>query len=77
MGLSSIIAVAYWFWVEACYAKNGFYPYPIFDEAGFAGRVALFVGSAFIMAFGVGGIKGVYSIVNGGGGSVPGHIKKQ
>lgn len=67
----------YWFWVEACYAKNGFYPYPIFDEAGFAGRVGLFVGSAFIMLFGVGGIKGVYSIVNGKSGGVPGHIKKQ
>jgi hypothetical protein len=67
----------YWFWVEACYAKNGFYPYPIFDEAGFAGRVGLFVGSAFIMASGVGGIKGVYNIVNGRSGGVPGHIKKQ
>jgi len=74
VGLSATIAVVYWFWVEACYAKNGFYPYPIFDEAGFAGRVGLFIGSGLIMAFGVGGIKGVYGILNG---SAPGHIKKQ
>ncbi|KAL8864442.1 MAG: hypothetical protein Q9174_007352, partial [Haloplaca sp. 1 TL-2023] len=46
MALSSCIALGYWFWVEACYAKNGFYPYPLFDVVGFEARVGLFVGSA-------------------------------
>ena len=32
MGVSSLIAVAYWFWTERCFNNNGFYPYPLFGR---------------------------------------------
>lgn len=64
-GLSSCIALAYWFWVEQCYAHNGFYPYPIFDEFGEKGRVALFVGSAAVMGLSTLCLKWLYGRVNG------------
>ncbi|KAG8623777.1 hypothetical protein KVT40_008753 [Elsinoe batatas] len=64
-GLSGIIALAYYVWVEHCYSKNGFYPYPIFDEAGFTGRIILFTGSALVMGIATGVLKGMYAAVNG------------
>ncbi|PNS17713.1 UPF0641 membrane protein [Sphaceloma murrayae] len=64
-GLSALIALAYYAWVEHCYSKNGFYPYPIFDEAGFNGRIVLFAGSAFVMALATVLLKWVYAVVNG------------
>ncbi|KAI9693636.1 MAG: hypothetical protein M1822_002907 [Bathelium mastoideum] len=85
IALSSLIAVAYWFWVEACYAHNGFYPYPIFAEAGTLGRVGLFVMSAVTMASATGLLKWVYAVVNGqeiwekekGKGAKPGDVKRK
>ena len=65
LGLSSGIAVAYWFWVEACFRHNGFFPYPIFDEVGYYGRVGLFVGSAGVMTVSLLCLKWVYGRVNG------------
>ena len=65
VGLSSLIAVCYWFWVEACYFHNGFYPYPIFAEAGTMGRVGLFVMSAITMVVATSLLKWVYGVVNG------------
>jgi hypothetical protein len=70
--LSSGIAIAYWLWVEACYAQNGFYPYPIFDEAGFEGRVGLFSMSAVVMAAAGACLKQVYGSINGW--EVPGKV---
>ncbi|KAF2156764.1 integral membrane protein [Myriangium duriaei CBS 260.36] len=64
-GLSSVIAVAYYFWVEHCYAQNGFYPYPLFDQVGFEGRAALFIGSALVMGSATWALKRVYGAVNG------------
>jgi FAR-17a/AIG1-like protein len=52
LALSSLIAALYYVWVERCYERNGFYPYPIFDLVGAKGRVGLFVGSAVCMAGG-------------------------
>ena len=83
IALSSFIAVAYWFWVEACYAHNGFYPYPIFAEAGTSGRIGLFIMSAVTMVLATGLLKWVYGVVNGkqiweeekGQGPKPGHLK--
>jgi len=66
-GLSVAIAVAYWFWVEACYARNGFFPYPIFDEVGYYGRMGLFAGSAATMLVSTLCLKWVYARVNGSG----------
>jgi hypothetical protein len=64
-GVSTGIAVAYWFWVEECFRNNGFYPYPIFDVAGFNGRVGLFVMSAVIMASGMVGLRVLHGVING------------
>jgi len=64
-GLSGFIAVLYYFWVEQCYAQNGFYPYPIFDKVGYEGRIVLFAGSAATMALSIGCFKWLYSAVNG------------
>lgn len=43
---------------------NGFYPYPIFDMVGFAGRIGLFTMSAAIMTGSTMVLKRIYSIVN-------------
>lgn len=64
-GLSSVIAVGYWFWVEECYRHNGYYPYPIFDALDNTGRVGLFVGSAAVMTVSTVCLKWVYGRVNG------------
>jgi len=29
--LSLGIAFGYWFWIERCFAVNGYYPYPLFE----------------------------------------------
>jgi hypothetical protein len=73
IGISSSIAIGYWFWVEECYKNNGFYPYPIFDEAGPQGRIFLFAMSAVTMSLGVWGLQFAYGILNGT--DVPGKIK--
>ncbi|GAM83446.1 hypothetical protein ANO11243_014340 [Dothideomycetidae sp. 11243] len=64
-GLSAGIALVYYAWVELCFANNGFYPYPIFDEAGLQGRVILFAGSAVVMGVATALLKSVYGAVNG------------
>ncbi|KAL4889978.1 hypothetical protein BDV59DRAFT_209928 [Aspergillus ambiguus] len=81
LGLSSSIAFGYWFWIEKCFAHNGWYPYPIFEQVPFEGRVGLFVLSAVVMAFSTATLKGLYGRVNGYGTtspaqSRPGAIKK-
>lgn len=78
MVLSSAIAGVYWIWVEKCYEQNKFYPYPIFDEVGFEGRVALFAGSAFVMAAATVLLRWLYGAVNGSGvgRERPGIVKK-
>jgi hypothetical protein len=73
---SGFIATGYWWWVERCYERNGYYPYPIFDLVGFEGRVALFVGSAVSMVLGTVVLKALQGRVMGVGrvgyGSRPG-----
>lgn len=63
--LSSAIAIAYWAWVEQCYKYNGYYPYPIFDQVGFGGRVVLFTGSAVVMAVATWCLQLLYGFING------------
>jgi len=72
-GISSSIALGYWFWVEECYRHNKFYPYPIFDEVGPTGRVLLFGASAVTMTLGVITLQAVHGYINGT--DVPGTIK--
>jgi hypothetical protein len=73
IGISSTIAISYWFWVEECYRNNKFYPYPIFDEAGPQGRIFLFAMSAVTMSLGVFTLQYAYGLLNGS--DVPGKIK--
>jgi hypothetical protein len=79
--LSSCIAFGYWFWIEQCFAMNGFYPYPIFELVGFGGRVGLFLASAALMAVNTAVLSWVYRVVNGAGeeraGAVKGEIKSR
>lgn len=63
--LSSVIAIAYWFWIELCFQHNGFYPYPLFAVLDFYGRLGLFAGSAFVMGISTLALKLVYGRVNG------------
>lgn len=65
--------------MEVCHSRNGFYPYPLFEQLSPAGRVALFVGCAVAMALSTAGLKRVYGWVNGatvgGDGERPGNVK--
>lgn len=65
MGLSSIIATLYWFWVEACYAHNGWFPYPIFAKLPPPYRAMLFAGSAITMSTATVLLQWLYKEVNG------------
>ncbi|MCJ1355750.1 MAG: hypothetical protein MMC33_005742 [Icmadophila ericetorum] len=67
MGISSVLAFGYWFWVELCYRNNGWYPYPLFDVLTPAWRVVLFAGSALVMTFSTATLKWVYAKINGYG----------
>ncbi|ETN38457.1 uncharacterized protein HMPREF1541_06492 [Cyphellophora europaea CBS 101466] len=76
-GLSAVIAFGYWFWIEHCFRQNGFYPYPIFELVGTAGRVGLFGGSAALMAVNTSALSWVYRMVNRAGEERVGELKKQ
>ena len=65
MALSTVLAFTYWFWIELCFSHNGFYPYPIFEMVGTAGRVGLFTLSAVVMTVSTVILKWVYSVANG------------
>lgn len=74
-GLSGVIAFGYWFWIERCFEKNGFYPYPIFELLEFEGRVGLFGASAALMAVSTAVLSWVYRVVNGVGSERAGAVK--
>jgi len=77
LGLSGTIAFGYWFWIELCYSKNGFYPYPLFQMLDQTQRVGLFVGSAVVMTLSTVILKWLYGRVNGvEGKSRAGRVKK-
>jgi hypothetical protein len=63
--LSTVIAFAYWFWIELCYSHNGFYPYPIFEILTTNQRIGLFAVSGVIMWVVGGGLRVAYAKVNG------------
>ncbi|KAK6072520.1 integral membrane protein [Seiridium cupressi] len=63
--LSLGIAFGYWYWVEYCFGKNGWYPYPIFDMLSTWQRVALFSVSALVMTGSTMVLKWVYGKANG------------
>ncbi|KAL1635711.1 hypothetical protein SLS58_010149 [Diplodia intermedia] len=65
IAVSSLVAVGYWFWVEACFAHNGYYPYPLFGQLDTPARAVLFTGAAAIMTVSTLALKAVYHSVNG------------
>lgn len=77
LALSTGIAFTYWFWIELCYSRNGFYPYPLFEMLGKTERVALFGGSAIVMTVSTFVLKWLYGRINGVEmRSRPGRVKK-
>ncbi|KAF2242787.1 hypothetical protein BU26DRAFT_534762 [Trematosphaeria pertusa] len=62
---STVIAFLYWFWIELCYSRNGFYPYPIFGLLDTKQRVGLFALSGVTMWAVGAGLRWVYVAVNG------------
>lgn len=81
LGLSGTFAVGYWVWIERCFKLNGWYPYPIFDQVPFEGRLGLFVLSAVVMAGSTATLKHLYGRVNGYGTATearayPGQVKR-
>ena len=81
-GISSGIAFGYWFWVELCNSRNGWYPYPIMDLLSTPYRALLFGFSAAIFTGLFEILKLMYRVVNGKGRvqykpkAVPGNLKK-
>ncbi|KAI1260099.1 FAR-17a/AIG1-like protein [Xylariaceae sp. FL1019] len=65
MALSQALAFSYWYWVEYCYSKNGWYPYPIFDMLSTWQRAALFTVSATLMTASTILLKWLYAWING------------
>ncbi|KAK9853422.1 hypothetical protein MYU51_006513 [Penicillium brevicompactum] len=65
--VSSTIAFGYWFWIEQCFAVNGWYPYPIFEALPTEGRIGLFTLSAAVMALSTITLKWLHGRVNGFG----------
>ncbi|EFQ26225.1 integral membrane protein [Colletotrichum graminicola] len=65
MSISMAFAFLYWGWVEFCYSKNGWYPYPIFDLLNTVQRVGLFTFSAALMTASTSLLKWVYGRFNG------------
>ncbi|KAF1736317.1 hypothetical protein MY4038_005291 [Beauveria bassiana] len=64
MGLSTSIAFGYWYWIELCYSKNGWYTYPIFALLNTPQRVILFTFSAVLVTVASSALKIVYTKLN-------------
>ncbi|KAI1107714.1 FAR-17a/AIG1-like protein [Jackrogersella minutella] len=65
LAISESLAIGYWFWVEYCFSRNGWYPYPIFDILNTWQRALLFIFSASLMTGSTALLKWTYARVNG------------
>ncbi|OAA48641.1 FAR-17a/AIG1-like protein [Metarhizium rileyi] len=65
MSLSIVFAFSYWYWVEVCFSKNGWYPYPMFELLTTGQRVVLFTMSAGLVTVFSSILKWLYGVVNG------------
>ncbi|KAL1793402.1 hypothetical protein ACET3X_008384 [Alternaria dauci] len=65
LSLSTVVAFAYWIWIEICFSRNGFYPYPIFAMLTTNQRIGLFVVSGVIMWVVGGLLRVLYAKING------------
>lgn len=63
--VSVALAVSYWVWIELCFARNGFYPYPLFEMLDAKGRVGVFGLSAALMVAATVVLRELYRWVNG------------
>ncbi|KAL5379062.1 hypothetical protein DPSP01_008697 [Paraphaeosphaeria sporulosa] len=63
--ISTAIAFLYWFWIELCHSRNGFYPYPIFALLNTTQRIGLFALSGVAMWAAGAGLRWCYRVVNG------------
>lgn len=73
---STVLAFLYWFWLELCYSRNGYYPYPILELLSVWQRVGLFCFSGVTMWVVGAGLRGVYALVNGVEGVGTGEVGK-
>ncbi|KAI5862730.1 FAR-17a/AIG1-like protein [Durotheca rogersii] len=65
LALSEVLAFSYWLWVEYCFSRNGWYPYPIFGILSTWQRALLFAFSASVMTGSTMILKWTYGKVNG------------
>ncbi|KAF5025292.1 hypothetical protein F66182_2625 [Fusarium sp. NRRL 66182] len=65
MAISTVVAFAYWYWVELCFSHNGWYPYPLFELLSTSQRVMLFTFSASLVTISSSFLKWAYGRVNG------------
>ncbi|KAI3401676.1 hypothetical protein diail_9340 [Diaporthe ilicicola] len=63
--LSTVLAFAYWAWIEYTFSHNQTYPYPIFSLLSTPQRVALFTFSGLTCAISTMGLKWLYGKING------------
>ncbi|KAJ6783602.1 hypothetical protein PWT90_05278 [Aphanocladium album] len=65
MGISTAFAFAYWYWVELCYSKNGWYVYPIFALLNTSQRVILFIVAGALATLASSSLKAMHAKING------------
>ncbi|KAK0729409.1 FAR-17a/AIG1-like protein [Apiosordaria backusii] len=65
MALSICLGFLYFGWVEYCFERNGWYPYPILELLKFWQRVILFSVSAVLMTASTLALKWLYGKING------------
>ncbi|KAF5010363.1 hypothetical protein FDECE_3479 [Fusarium decemcellulare] len=63
MSLSTVSALAYWCWIELCFSRNGWYPYPMFDQYSTVQRLSFFIVSAGLLTASSSGLQWVHSKV--------------
>ncbi|KAL8304412.1 hypothetical protein RB597_004398 [Gaeumannomyces tritici] len=65
MGLGMVLAFLYWGWIEHCFTKNGWYPYPILDILTTPQRAVFFAFCASLEAGSTMALKWLYGTLNG------------
>ena len=61
----SVLAGGYWIWVEQCFSRNNFYPYPLMGLMNRDGRFLLFGFATLLCWSSFLTLRGLYRIING------------
>jgi len=61
----SVVAGGYWIWVEECFSKNNFYPYPLMGLMNREQRLMLFAFATLLCWSSFLTVRGLYRMVNG------------